>query len=222
MSEATWTEVDRYIGETLRLEDQALRDAVRASAAAGLPSIAVSPAQGMQLHILARSVGARRILEVGTLGGYSTIWLARALQPGGQVVTLELDPKHADVAEANFERAGLADRIAVMRGAALDSLAELAADPGEKFDFAFIDADKANIPAYFEAALDLSRAGALIVVDNVIRDGAITDARSKDASVIGVRRLNDFLRSERRVTATTIQTVGVKGYDGFTIAIVNR
>ncbi len=221
MNEATWTAVDEYIVETLRIEDQALKEAVAASAAAGLPSIAVSPAQGMQLHILARALKAKRILEIGTLGGYSTMWLARALGPGGRVVTLELDARHADVAERNFERAGLADRIAVRRGAALDTLAELAAESGGPFDFTFIDADKANIPAYFAAALDLSRKGALIVVDNVIRDGAVTDARSKDPNVLGVRRLNELLRSEARVTATTIQTVGVKGYDGFTIAIVN-
>ena len=221
MSEATWTAVDRYIGEALGLGDPVLDAVLRASEAAGLPAIAVSPAQGMQLHILARSIGARRILEIGTLGGYSTIWLARALPDGGRVVTLELDPKHADVAEANFERAGLASRITVERGAALDSLAELTAEGVEPFDFAFIDADKANIPAYFSAAIELSRPGALIVVDNVVREGAVTDAKSKDPNVLGVRRLNELLRTEKRVSATTIQTVGVKGYDGFTLALVN-
>jgi predicted O-methyltransferase YrrM len=221
MSEAKWTDVDRYIGEALGLGDEVLAAALEASAAARLPNIAVSPAQGMLLHILARSVGAERILEIGTLGGYSTIWLGRALPAHGRVVTLELDPRHADVAEGNFERAGLAGRIEVRRGAALDSLAELAKENAGPFDFSFIDADKANIPAYFEAALELSRPGALIVVDNVIRDGAVVDARSKDESVRGVRRLNEFLGRDKRVTATTIQTVGVKGYDGLTIALVN-
>lgn len=221
MSETAWTAVDRYIGEALGLGDAVLDEAARASAAAGLPSIAVSPAQGMLLNILARSVAAERILEIGTLGGYSTIWLARALPAGGRVLTLELDPRHADVAEANFERAGLADRIEVMRGAALDSLAELVAENAGPFDLSFIDADKANIPGYFEAALTLSRPGSLIVVDNVIREGAVIDATSNDPNVRGVRRLNEILGSEKRVSATTIQTVGVKGYDGFTIAIVN-
>jgi predicted O-methyltransferase YrrM len=220
MNEAMWTEVDTYIGQALGLGDAILADALKASDAAGLPKIAVAPNQGMLLHILARSVGAERILEIGTLGGYSTIWLARALPESGKLVTLELDQKHADVAEMNFKRAGLAAKITVRRGAALSSLAKLEAERVAPFDFVFIDADKANIPEYFTRSLAFSRPGALIVIDNVIRDGEVRDAKSKDPSVVGVRRLNELLRAERRVLATTIQTVGVKGYDGFTIALV--
>jgi predicted O-methyltransferase YrrM len=219
--EEQWTEVDRYITDTLVGADDALDAAVEASAAAGLPQIAVAPNQGKLLAMLARVRGARKILEIGTLGGYSTIWLARALPAGGRLVTLEADEKHATVARANIARAGLEQVVDVRLGAALETLPRLRSEKEGPFDFIFIDADKPNIPSYFEWALKLAAPGAVIVVDNVIRDGAIVDASSTDPSVRGVRKLNEMLRTDTRVTATTIQTVGSKGWDGLTIAIVN-
>jgi predicted O-methyltransferase YrrM len=221
MNPEQWTAVDQYITDALVPVDPVLEAALQASAAAGLPAINVSPAQGKFLHLLTRIHGARLVLEIGTLGGYSTLWLARALQPGGRVVTLELDPKHAAVARANFARAGLADMIELREGKALDSLAQLAAENDGPFDLIFIDADKVSIPEYFTWALKLSRRGTVIIVDNVVRKGAVTDAHTTDPSVQGVRRLNAMLASEKRVSATTIQTVGSKGYDGFTLAVVN-
>jgi predicted O-methyltransferase YrrM len=215
-----WTAVDQYLSHVLGLSDPALEAALQASNEAGLPAIAVTPNQGKLLQILARSQGAFRILEVGTLAGYSTIWLARALPAGGRVITLELEPKHAEVARANFVRAGLADVIEIRVGRALDSLAAIAAEKGEPFDFIFIDADKVSIADYFAWALKLSHEGSLIVIDNVIRKGAVIDAKSTDLSVQGVRRFNEALAREKRVTATTLQTVGSKGYDGFTLALV--
>jgi predicted O-methyltransferase YrrM len=220
MTQETWTAVDQYITETLVQPDSALDAALESSAAAGLPSISVSPSQGKLLHLLARMQGARRILEVGTLGGYSTIWLARALPAGGRVITLEVDPGHANVARDNITRAGLAGVVELRLGAALDTLPQLAAEGGQPFDFVFIDADKVNNPEYFTWALRLSRIGTLIIVDNVIRDGAVIDASSTDPNVQGVRRLYAMLAAESRVSATAIQTVGSKGYDGFSIAIV--
>ena len=220
MSEEQWSAVDRYITEMLVQPDAALDAAIEASTAAGLPQIAVAPPQGKLLHLLATIRGARRILEIGTLGGYSTIWLARALPPGGRLITIEADEKHAAVATANIARAGLAGVVEVRVGAALETLPRLSAERAGPFDFTFIDADKPNIPSYFEWALKLAAPRGLIVVDNVIRDGAIVDAASTDPSVRGVRRLNEMLRTDRRVSATTIQTVGSKGYDGFTLAIV--
>jgi len=217
-----WVAVDRYIAETLIGHDPALDAAVEASDAAGLPQIAVAPNQGKLLHMLAVIRGARRILEIGTLGGYSTIWLARALPPGGRLITLEADEKHARVARANIDRAGLGADVEVRLGPALETLPRLEAEGAGPFDLTFIDADKPNIPAYFEWALKLAAPGALIIVDNVIREGAVADASSTDPSVLGVRRLNEMLRDEPRVTATTIQTVGSKGYDGLTIALVRR
>ena len=211
---ATWTAVDAYFSDHLLPEDDALRGALAASEAAGLPAIAVAPNQGAFLQMLARTVNANRILEIGTLGGYSTIWLARGLADGGSLVTLEYDPKHADVARANFARAGLAERIRVVVGAALETLPGIAADHPEPFDLVFIDADKANIPEYFEWALRLTRPGSLILVDNVVRDGKVIDSASEDASVRGVRRLTERLAGETRVEATALQTVGSKGYDG--------
>jgi predicted O-methyltransferase YrrM len=219
--EEQWTEVDRYITETLVVPDDALDAALEASAAAGLPQIAVAPNQGKLLAMLARLRGARKILEIGTLGGYSTIWLARALPAGGRLVTLEADEKHATVARANIARAGLGDVVDVRLGAALETLPRLRSEQEGPFDFIFIDADKPNIPSYFDWALKLAAPGAVIVVDNVIRDGAIVDATSTDASVRGVRKLNEMLRTNPGVTATTIQTVGSKGWDGLTIAIVD-
>ena len=220
MTETQWTDVDRYITDLLIGPDAALDAALAASRAAGLPAIAVSPPQGKLLGMLARLQGARNILEIGTLGGYSTIWLARAVGAGGRVTTLELDPKHADVATANVARAGLADVVEVRVGRALDTLPVLERESRGPFDLVFIDADKQSIPDYFDWALKLSRTGSLIIVDNVVRAGVVADASSTDASVLGVRRFNEMVAQETRVTATTIQTVGMKGYDGLTFVLV--
>ena len=220
MNPEQWTAVDRYINELLMPHDEVLEAALKASADAGLPQIQVSPAQGKLLHLLARIQGAKTILELGTLGGYSTIWLARALPANGRLITLEVEPKHAEVARANIAGAGLADKVELRLGAALDILPKLAAEKLGPFDFIFIDADKVNIPDYFSWALKLSRPGSVIIVDNVIRKGAVTDANSNDPNVQGVRRFNELVAAEPRVSATTIQTVGVKGYDGFTLALV--
>jgi len=216
MSEKLWTDVDNYFEGVLIGDDAALDATRKANHAAGLPDIAVSPTQGKLLNLMARMIGARRILEVGTLGGYSAIWLARALPEGGELVTLEYNPKHADVARANIAAAGLADRVTVITGAALDTL------PGLKgpFDFSFIDADKQSNPDYFRWALKLSRKGSAIVVDNVVRDGRVIDAKSDDPNIQGIRRLNEIMAAETRVDATAIQTVGVKGYDGLAVALV--
>jgi predicted O-methyltransferase YrrM len=221
MNQEQWTAVDRYISDTVVPSDSALDAALEASTKAELPAIAVTANQGKLLHILARLVDARRVLEIGTLGGYSTIWLARALPKGGRVITLEVNPKHAEVACANVARAGLASTVEIRLGAALESLPKLLTEKLGPFDLMFIDADKANIPEYFTWSLKLSRPGSLIIVDNVVRKGAVIDADSDDPDVQGVRRLNEMLAKEKRVTATTIQTVGSKGYDGFTIALVN-
>jgi predicted O-methyltransferase YrrM len=221
MTQEQWTAVDRYITDMLVPPDAALDAALDASTTAGLPQINVAPNQGKLLQLLARTRDARRILEIGTLGGYSTIWLGRALPPppAGHLITLESDPTHAAVARRNIERAGLASLVDVRLGAALETLPRLAAEGTGPFDVIFIDADKENIPAYFEWALELAAPHGLIIVDNVIRDGAVIDDASDDARVQGVRRFNELLRAESRVSATTIQTVGSKGYDGFTIAL---
>jgi predicted O-methyltransferase YrrM len=225
MSE-TWNAVDSYVEAQLIGADPALDEAVAASAQAGLPPIAVTPSQGKLLHLLARSSGARTILEIGTLGGFSSIWLARALAPGGRLTTLEANPDYARVAASNIERAGLAQVVDLRVGKALDTLPGLADELAQPFDFAFIDADKVHTPDYFEWALRMSHPGSLIVADNVIRDGAIVDPGSaEDSGVIGSRRLHEMLADEQsqiggRVSATTIQTVGAKGYDGFTLALV--
>jgi predicted O-methyltransferase YrrM len=218
MNSDQWTAVDQYITEMLVRPDAALDAALASAAAAGMPAINVAPNQGKLLQLLARMLGARNILEIGTLAGYSTIWLARALPAGGRVVTLEMDPKHADVARANFAVAGISNLVDLRVGAALDTLPALASQA--PFDFTFIDADKANIPEYFTWALKLSRIGSVIIVDNVVRDGHVIDGSSVDPSVLGVRRLNEMLAAESRVSATTIQTVGSKGYDGLTVAVV--
>ncbi len=214
-----WEQVDAYLVEQLIPPDPALGAALAANAAAGLPSIDVSPAQGKLLHILARMIGARRILEVGTLGGYSTIWLARALPPDGRLVTLEFAPAHAEVARSNIARAGLADRVEIRVGSALDHLPGVA--PLAPFDFVFIDADKANNAAYLDWALRLTRPGSVIVCDNVVRAGRIADETDSDPALIGTRRMFDHLAAEPRLTATAVQTVGAKGWDGFAIAIVD-
>jgi predicted O-methyltransferase YrrM len=220
MTQDQWTAVDRYIAESLVGADPALDAALDTSAAAGLPAINVSPNQGKLLYILARLLGARAILEIGTLGGYSTIWMARALSPGGRLITLEADQTHADLARTNIARAGL-ERVADVRvGKALDTLPIVAADGIGPFDLIFIDADKANTPAYFTWALKLARVGALIIVDNVVRKGAVADAATRDPDVQGMRRFFEMAAAEPRVDATAIQTVGSKGYDGFSVVLV--
>jgi predicted O-methyltransferase YrrM len=218
--EATWTEVDEYFVQQLAPPDDVLREALAASAAAGLRPISVTPPQGKLLHLIARMIGARRILEIGTLGGYSTIWMGRALPPTGRLITLEIDPAAAAVARRNIARAGLDDRVELLLAPAADSLRRLAADRAEPFDVVFIDADKASSDSYFAAALDLSRAGSIIIVDNVVRDGRVADAGSADADILGIRRLMALVAGEPRVDATAIQTVGSKGYDGFLLARV--
>lgn len=220
MSQEQWSEVDRYIKELFVPPDPALDDAMQDSEAAGLPAISVTPSQGKLLFILARAIGARSILEIGTLGGYSTIWLARGLAPGGRLFTLEADPKHAAVARANLARAHLDDAVQVRVGPALETLPQLAARGVGPFDLVFIDADKRNNSAYFEWALRLSHRGTLIIVDNVVRRVALYDEDSEDEDVIGTREFNAALAAEPRVHATIIQTVGSKGYDGFAIAVV--
>jgi predicted O-methyltransferase YrrM len=210
LSQAEWTAVDAYMTGALLAPDPALDQALADSAAAGLPAINVAPNQGKLLQLLAEMVGARRILEIGTLGGYSTIWLARALPADGELVTLEYEPKHAEVARRNIARAGLADRVEVKVGAGVDLLPTLTGP----FDFVFIDADKASNPDYFAWSLKLSRPGGVIVVDNVVRGGSVVDAGG-DANIQGIRRMNEMIAAEPRVSATAVQTVGSKGWDGF-------
>ena len=222
MHDDQWNAVDQYLVDLLMPADRALEAALAASRDAGLPAISVSPPLGKLLFLLARMQGARRILEIGTLGGYSTIWLARALPAGGSLITLEINPDHARVALANIERAGLSRLVQLRLGAARETLARLVADGGEPFDYIFIDADKERSPEYFDRALQLSRPGSVIIVDNVVRDGAVLDAASTDPNVRGVRRFNERLAAESRVSATTIQTVGAKGYDGFALALVTE
>jgi len=220
MTQELWTEVDRYITDLLVPADPALDQALAASKAAGLPAINVAPNQGKLLELLARLRGARSILEIGTLGGYSSIWLARALPAGGRLVTLEADAKHAEVARANIANAGLAGSVEVRLGKALDTLPQLEKEDRGAFDLVFIDADKENIPAYFTWALRLTKPGSLIIVDNVVRKGAVIDAASKDVNIQGVRRFNELVAREPRVSATAIQTVGSKGYDGLAFLLV--
>lgn len=224
MTQPQWTAVDQYLTGLFVPPDPALDGALSASAAAGLPAIQVSANQGKLLHLLARMTNARRVLEIGTLGGYSTIWLARALPPaarGGKLVTLEFEPKHAEVARANLARAGLTDLVELILGPALDSLQRLVAQRAAPFDFIFIDADKTGYADYLEWSLKLSRPGTVLIADNVVRKGAVVDANSTDPNVQGVRRYNDLVANNPRLSATAIQTVGSKGYDGFTIAVVN-
>jgi predicted O-methyltransferase YrrM len=215
-----WTNVDRYITDLLVPADPALDAALADSAAAGLPAINVAPNQGKLLSLLAQALHVHSILEVGTLGGYSTIWLARGLSAGGRLITLELDPKHAEVARKNIARAGLSDKVEVRLGRALDTLPQIEAEKLGPFDLIFIDADKVSNADYFAWAVKLSRPGTLIIIDNVVRKGAVIDPNSTDVSVQGVRRLNEALVKERRVSATQVQTVGSKGHDGFAFALV--
>jgi predicted O-methyltransferase YrrM len=215
-----WIEVDRYINGHLAPHDTALDDAVAANAAAELPAIDVTPNQGKLLYLLAQLAGAKRILEIGTLGGYSTIWLARALPKSGCLITLELMPKHAEVARANLERAGVAHLVEIRVGKALDLLKKMEKEGAIAFDLIFIDADKSNGPAYLKWALDHTRKGGLIIVDNVVRDGEIVNAKSADPDIKGSRRVFEMMAAEPRLTATALQTVGSKGYDGLAIALV--
>jgi predicted O-methyltransferase YrrM len=220
MTQEKWTAVEHYITDQLLLTDPDLDAALEDSARGGLPPINVSPNMGKLLQLLARVQGARTILEIGTLGGYSTIWLARALPVDGHLITVEAEPKHAKIAQANIARAGLADVVELRLGQASDILPQLAAERRGPFDFIFIDADKESNSLYFAWALKLSRRGSVIIVDNVVRNGAVIDAASGDASIQGVRSFIDLLAAEPRVTATAIQTVSSKGYDGFLIALV--
>jgi predicted O-methyltransferase YrrM len=220
MTEKLWTSVDQYITDMLVPADPILDAAIEASNAAGLPPIAVTPAQGKLLHLLARLQGAEKILEIGTLGGYSTIWLARALPADGYLITLEASPEHAKVAKANISRAGLDAIVDLRLGPALETLPQIAAEGGSAFDLIFIDADKQNIPDYFKFARKLSRRGSLIIVDNVVRDGRVIDAHSSDPDIQGIRRFNRLLSIEPGICATAIQTVGAKGHDGFAIVLV--
>jgi predicted O-methyltransferase YrrM len=221
MSFESWEAVDRYIVDLLVPSSPALQATLEASARAGLPPISVAPNQGKLLQLLARVMGARHILEIGTLGGYSTIWLAQALPPGGSLVTLEADAHHAAVARANIERAGFGAVVELREGRALDLLPTLAAEGRCPFDLVFIDADKPNSAEYFRWALKLARRGSLIIADNVVRDGAIIDPDCRDASVQGVRRFYEAVAAEPRVSATAVQTVGSKGYDGLAIVLVS-
>ena len=215
-----WSEVDAYIQDRLVPEDEALRAALAASAAAGLPAIAVSAAQGKMLHLLVRVTRSMRVLEIGTLGGYSTIWLARGLPPGGRLTTLEIDRRHANVALENLKRAGLDAVVDIRIGAALDLLPALERELAGPFDLVFIDADKSNNPSYIEWAVRLGRPGTLLIVDNVVRKGAILDAASADTDILGTRRAYELVGSHPQLAATVVQTVGTKGHDGFMMAIV--
>jgi len=220
VNEKLWTAVDDYITGMLLPADTVLEAALEASRAAGLPPIAVTPAQGKLLHILARLQGARRILEIGTLGGYSTIWLGRALPADGKLLTVEVNPEYAKIARENISRAGLDAVVDLRLGPALETLPRIAAEGAGPFDLIFIDADKHNIPKYFEISCGLSRLGSLIIVDNVVRDGRVLDAKSHDPDIQGIRRFNQLLSRKQGVCATALQTVGAKGYDGFAILLV--
>ena len=215
-----WAETDTYFEALLVEEAPVLRSALDASKKAGLPDIAVSPSQGKFLHLLTRIKGARTVLEIGTLGGYSTIWMARALPEGGRLVTLEYEQTHADIARANLQKAGLDGLVDIRVGAALETLPELEAEQAGPFDLIFIDADKPNNPHYLTWSLKLSRPGTVIVADNVVRDGAVLDTDSDDENVRGIRRFSDMVAAEPRLDATVIQTTGCKGHDGFMLAVV--
>jgi predicted O-methyltransferase YrrM len=215
----TWAAVDKFVAATIAPDDEALSAAVADAAVAGLPEIQVTPAQGKLLSLLAKSIGARRVIEFGTLGGYSTIWLARALPADGRVISLEAKAEYAEVARANLERAGVGENVEIRIGPALDSLPGLEGE--EPFDLAFIDADKANTPRYCDWALDHVRSGGFVVADNVVRGGTLAEVDSDDEATVAQRRLHTTLAQDPRADATTIQTVGAKGYDGFTLMLVN-
>lgn len=217
---ARWSAVDDFVDGLLVGQDAALLDALATSSGAGLPAINVTPPQGKLLHLLAKALGARRVLEIGTLGGYSTIWLARALLPGGRIVTIEADEQHAAVARENLARAAVADRVDLRVGRAADVLPAIEREGLGPFDVIFIDADKPGTPDYFARALRLARIGTVIVIDNVVRDGAVADADSRDPAVTAMRRVLQAIASEPRVAGTVLQTVGGKGYDGFALVLV--
>ncbi len=220
MDETLWNDVDRFFTDTLLVPDPVFDATLRAADDAGLPPINVSAPQGMLLHVLVRALGARRVLEIGTLAGYSTIWMARAVPDGGSVTTLELDPRHAEVARRNFARAGLDGVVELRLGPAVDSLAVIEQEGRGPFDFVFIDADKPSYPEYVRWALRLARPGTLVVVDNVVREGRILEAGSPEAIVVGTRRALEVMGAEPRLLVTAVQTVGSKGYDGFAVAVV--
>jgi predicted O-methyltransferase YrrM len=222
MSQELWTAVDRYMAANLVPPDPVLDETLQANARAGLPAIDVTPTQGKLLHLLARIQGAKRILEIGTLGGYSTIWLARALPPDGKLITLEVDPKHAEVALANIRRAQLLSIVDLRVGPALQSLSQLHSEGVGPFDLIFIDADKPNNPAYLDWALRFSRPGTIVIGDNVVRNGGVIDPDSTDPSIQSTRSFIEKLASDPRLEATAIQMVGSKGYDGFALALVSR
>ncbi|HEV3187707.1 MAG TPA: O-methyltransferase [Acidimicrobiales bacterium] len=222
MTEELWATVDNYLVSLLSPSDDALDKALSESDAAGLPRINVAPNQGKLLELLAKSHGARRILEIGTLGGYSTIWLARSLSDGGQLVSLELETKHADVARSNIKRAGLESVVEIRVGPAASSLRDLIGENVEPFDLIFIDADKEGYPEYFALSLELSRVGTMIIADNVVRAGGIVDPQSTDERVLAVRAFLELVAEEDRVEATAVQTVGSKGYDGFALMLVKK
>ena len=220
MTPDVWEAVEQYFDKVLVAQDSALEDALATAAAEKLPAIQVSSVQGKLLHLLARILGARKILEIGTLGGYSTIWMARALPEGGRLITLEADPKHADVARKNFARAGVCSNVELRLGKALDTLPKIAAEGLGPFDLFFIDANKSNMPEYFEWSLKLARKGSIIIADNVVRGGAVLEADSKDADIQGVRRFLEMVGKEKRVSGTALQTVSTKNYDGFAMVLV--
>ena len=220
MTKDVWEAVDKYFDEMLIPHDPTLDDALAACAAANLPAIQVSSVLGKLLHLLARIMGARNILEIGTLGGYSTIWMARALPEGGRIITLEADPKHADVARKNFARAGVENKIELRLGKALETLPKVVADGRGPFDMFFIDANKSNMPEYFEWSLKLARTGSVIIADNVVREGAVLDGKSNDADIQGIRRFLEMVGKEKRVSGTALQTVSSKNYDGFALVLV--
>jgi predicted O-methyltransferase YrrM len=221
MTKEDWTKVDEYYSNLFMPRDPVLEQALADSAAAGLPGINVAPNQGKLLFLMAKAAGVRKILEIGTLGGYSTIWLARALPPQGSLITLELNPKHAEIARKNIVRAGLEGVVRVRQGPALSSLEQLVSEQAGPFDLIFIDAHKPEYTEYFQWSFKLSRPGTLIIADNVVRNGAVADPASKDHLVLGIRRFNDAVAKEKRVSATALQTVGSKGYDGLVVAVVN-
>jgi predicted O-methyltransferase YrrM len=220
MNQKVWEAVDQYLDKMLIPPDSTLKGALATASKAKLPAIQVSSVQGKLLHLLVRIMGARNILEIGTLGGYSTIWMARALPEGGRIITLEADPKHAEVARKNFVRCGVENKVELRLGKALDTLPQVAADGRGPFDMFFIDANKSNMPEYFEWSLKLARAGSVIIADNVVREGAVLDAKSKDADIQGVRRFLDMVGKEKRVSGTALQTVSTKNYDGFALVLV--
>ena len=216
----TWAAVDNYFGGLLAPNDPVLTDALQSANAAGLPQIQVTALQGKLLHLFARMISARNILEIGTLGGYSTIWMARALPEDGRLITLEADKKHADVARENFDHAGVANKVELRLGKALDTLPQIAAERRGPFDLIFIDANKSSMPEYFAWSLKLARPGSIIIADNVVREGAVLNAESADADIQGIRRFAEMLSKEKRVSATAVQTVGSKNYDGFAVILV--